>query len=341
MAGNELVPTGGGQELAISPQYVENAKQSLALLQTMVKSSLIEGRDYGSVPGIPGRFLFDPGASQVISAFNCHPGERKIIHLIDSDEKIAVIVEVPIINNRTQMQVGSGVGAASTLETKHKYRWVSDPVNWGYSEETIPTLRKKQDDNRTMYRINNPEHGELLNTIIKMASKRAEVDACETLPGVASALRELFDKKFRRRFEPEGDRQDWDSFWGEINKMGLSRDEVHGILQVEGMKDWLATGQTLEQAIESIRDYVSTAEASQVIPPGETTETSGPASVRAYKRDPSKIKSYTALLKACNEDFKMQPAQVLAELNVNSTHELEADKKRTPELCYLTIANVR
>ena len=55
------------------------------------------------------------------------------------------------------------------------------------------------------------------------------------------------------------------------------------------------------------------------------------------KRDPDTIKTINELYKICNEDFDLQPAQVIAELGVNS----QTDISDTPADCYRKIAAVR
>ncbi len=54
-------------------------------------------------------------------------------------------------------------------------------------------------------------------------------------------------------------------------------------------------------------------------------------------RDPETIKTLNELFKACNEDFKLQPAAVLKEMGVKS----QADISDTPEECYRKILVVR
>jgi len=51
-------------------------------------------------------------------------------------------------------------------------------------------------------------------------------------------------------------------------------------------------------------------------------------------RDPESIKTINDLMKACHEDFNLQPKQVLAELNVNSQSEISM----APAECYQQIA---
>ena len=240
--------------LRISPATIQETMQSIALLQGMVRDLLIRGVDYGRIPGTPQDSLWDPGASQIISSFNCYTGQRRILKLEDTDEKIVVVLEAPIISRATQHEVGSGVGASSTLETKYKYRWVVNPQEWGYDEVAIKTFRTKQgkDDEGNvtlLYRIPNPEHSELLNTIVKMASKRAEVDAAESLPGVSSVLRQIFSGK-KRPEKGEYDSPVWQRFWGEVRRLGLTDQEAHAKLGVTSMKEWLGKGHSLDQALD-------------------------------------------------------------------------------------------
>ena len=244
----------------ISPEVIQETMQSIALLQGMVKDILIRDVDYGRIPGTPSDSLWDPGASQIIGSFNCYVGERRMLKLEDSDQKIVVVVEVPIISRATGQEVSTGIGAASTLEAKYKYRWVPYPQDWGYDEIAIKTFKTKpgrddEGDKVTLYRIPNPEHSELLNTIVKMASKRAEVDAAESLPGVSSVLRQMFSgKKFAKGSEKgEYEGPVWQRFWGEVRRLGMTDKEAHASIGVTSMKDWLGRGHSLEEALNILR----------------------------------------------------------------------------------------
>lgn len=62
-----------------------------------------------------------------------------------------------------------------------------------------------------------------------------------------------------------------------------------------------------------------------------------PDKPQQLKRDPNTIRTLNDLYKACNEDFKLQPAQVIAELGVSS----QTDISNTPAECYREIAAVR
>lgn len=261
------------EPLVITREYVDQQKRSLALLQDMVKDLLVEGRDYGRVPGTS-QFLWDPGANQIFGGFNVFPAHRRIISHIEDGTKISIVVEVPLIQRQTGIEVGSGIGASSNEETKHKYRWVKEDELglWGYTVDTATSLRAKVEDGGKKYRIPNPDRGELLNVVIKQASKRAEVDGAEALPGVSSTLRELFDprkspwkasgKKGKEQPTDE-DSPRWTKFWGEVRALGVVTESgtpdstrVHQLLGVVSMKNWLENGRSLDEATKALAEKV-------------------------------------------------------------------------------------
>lgn len=366
----------------VTPETIQETMQTIALLQGMVKDTLIRSIDYGRIPGTPQDSLWDPGASQIISSFNCYPGERRILKLDDTDEKIVVCIEVPIISRATQQVVGSGIGAASTLETKYKYRWVNKPQEYGYDEVAIKTFKTKlgkDDEGRkiTLYRIPNPEHSELLNTILKMASKRAEVDAAESLPGVASVLRQMFSGKPFRKGElpPEeeytGPR--WQRFWGEVRRLGMTDQEAHQKLGVPSMKDWLASGRSLDQAIEILRgkeisldeEPVAVAEsgepaeadqktaeeqgggagetASATAKGEETKKSRGKPAARRTSNQikPEDVPDGFALEKVANEVWGLQPKDLWPDLNYRSVRNFDEAGVETAWDCFLKLKSVR
>jgi len=252
---------GPGQALEsphLTPDSIMMRKQDLALCSVLVEEVLKVGIDYGTIVGVPGKVLFDCGASQIIAAFGCYPGSRRILDLKNTDGLIAVCLEVPLINRHTQQICATGVGAASTMESKNKYRWVDKPTEWGIDKEAVPGLKTRNQDGRITYRIPNPEPGELLNTLLKMASKRAEVDAAESLPGVSSALKVLLHGAGRAKGDQQ-ERDPWKDFWGEATRLGLTEDDVHEKLAaalghpIASVYDWLAEGKTIEQAIAALR----------------------------------------------------------------------------------------
>jgi phage recombination protein Bet len=159
---------------------------------------------------------------------------------------------------------------------------------------------------------------------------------------LSRALREAFPNRFAgtlttAEFQeiPEGElppayskngKPDWPKFWARQKEKGLTPDDVHGILNIGSLKDdWLAKGRTLEEAEDIINDALEKA-----------NKTRAEAEAKP-KRDPETIKTIAQLIKACFEDFKLQPKDVYAKLNVKSANEITD----TPAECYRKIATVR
>ena len=265
VVGTAVAKTGGAVAIAESPQVslasILEVKGQLVLLRQLVLDVLERGIDYDKMLGWPQPALLDPGASKIISTFRCFAGERRILKLEDNEQRISVVLEVPLISMLTGKIVGTGIGAASTGETKYKYRHITyqDALDAGYTEETITTLKKKKprpgESGEILYRIPNPEHSELLNTLVKMCSKRAEVDAAESLPGVASTLRALFKGQMKQAPGGGAKFPTWNQFWGEMKRLGIEREDVYAIIEMESAELWRRQhNYTIDDCVNFIRD---------------------------------------------------------------------------------------
>jgi hypothetical protein len=339
----------------LTAQDIAIISENIRMAESLTMSVLEREIDYGQLPGTPAPGLFDPGASKIINGFNCYPDYR-VLHHVEEDGLISMVVQSVLISRRNQQIVGTGIGAASTRETKYKYRWVLDPQNYGYTPEQIKTLKTKDKQVRGQptkeYRIENPEYGELVNTITKMAAKRADVDAAQSLPGVSSALRKIFTG--RKPMGAQGGPA-WNRFWSQVAALGLVREKVHEILKVKSMNDWISAGKSLNDAIEILSKWV--VENAPPVPetagpeeplqdedlPFPEEEATPPAPKPAPTRDPKTVTTINELFKACNEDFtvtgdegkprKMQPADVVKELGYST----QADIAESPSECYIKI----
>jgi hypothetical protein len=151
-----------------------------------------------------------------------------------------------------------------------------------------------------VYQILNPEPSELLNIIIKNASKRAEVDAAEGLPGAASALKELFDPKGEGKYkransvpggQGQSDKARYTSFWGKarilLESLAQQRHMqvnalAHELLNVKSMEDWEKAGHSLDDGLRTLSEVV----AKQATPAGEKQAPSSAQSEAATSSSP-------------------------------------------------------
>lgn len=156
--------------IQVVPEFAltfNEAKQRLAMLQTFVKEMMIPGVDYGIIPGCPKPSLLKPGAEKLCDIY----GFSKLIEVTNRVEDwqegfFSYEVKVTLTNKRTGLVEAEGVGNCNSKERKYK----------------------KQD----AFNIS--------NTILKMAKKRAIVDA------VLSATRSsgIFSQDIED-IEPKGD----------------------------------------------------------------------------------------------------------------------------------------
>ncbi|KUG04017.1 hypothetical protein ASZ90_018543 [hydrocarbon metagenome] len=123
---------------------VAEAKQRVQMLQDFVKEMMIPGQDYGIVPGISKPTLFKPGAEKLTDIFGFSKQVQIINRIEDWDNGLfGYEVKVSLINKRNQLTEAEGIGSCNTREKKYRNQ---DPYN-------------------------------VVNTVLKMAKKRALIDA--------------------------------------------------------------------------------------------------------------------------------------------------------------------
>lgn len=192
-------------------------KKQVDKIQAVMRSIMKEGVHYGTVPGVKQKFLFKPGAEKLAMTFRLIPRYHidKTLHepINGASGHITYDITCDLIHQNSNAFVGQGVGSCSTLEKKYRYRnddmptGVEVPPAWwkerksenlpkilknsGVTPKTADYLHKhgleiavgKVDGkSQVVYRkkIENSDIADVYNTVIKMAKKRALVDAVIT-----------------------------------------------------------------------------------------------------------------------------------------------------------------
>lgn len=169
----------------------------------------LPGLDAGKIPGCGDKeTLFLPGAQKAVMYFNCRPTYK--IHQQDlGNGHVTFRIRCILISRGSREEAGEGVGCCSTMEKKYR---------WRGSERLCPTCGKPAirfaKDRKEFYcwaklggcgakfherhsgilsqgdgsPVENTDLYDLHNTVLKMAKKRAFVDAAITL----GCLSELF-----------------------------------------------------------------------------------------------------------------------------------------------------
>lgn len=207
-------------DLAMSPQSV--LKQA-ALIQHVMQAVMRDGEHYGVIPGTSGKkSLLKPGAEKLCFTFGLsNKLDIQVDNLPNGHREYRIICN---LFDRAGNARGQGVGSASTMESKHRYRgaagkpcpkcgamacmpskkdfgggYYCNPKGSGCGWSTkAGTAECKALDQIASVRAENQDPADQYNTVLKMAKKRALVDAVLTATAAsdifAQDLEDLEDK---------------------------------------------------------------------------------------------------------------------------------------------------
>jgi len=184
------------QVLDIRPEEVDRQFKAIHQFQATVRRSLIDGHDFGVIPGTEKPTLFKPGAEKIAKLLNCFDDYEEMGSVENWDKPFfhykykCVLYEMS-----SSTKVSSGIGECNSYEAKYRYRWIPE---WTLSEEQkqmrdtahfklVPYKDKSRGEFK-LYRFENEDIFSQVNTILKMAKKRALVDAALS----AGRLSDLF-----------------------------------------------------------------------------------------------------------------------------------------------------
>lgn len=154
----------------------------LDLVKTFFKTQMIKDIDFGIIPGTDKPALYKPGAEKLCALYGYSQrvlGKKETRDLATGYYLSEVTVQ--LIHAASGIVIADGVGECSSYESKYRYRWVFEsdiPKNIDKSGLVSKTFEsKKTGKEYTRYRLENPDLIDQWNTVLKMAKKRALVDA--------------------------------------------------------------------------------------------------------------------------------------------------------------------
>ena len=171
---------------------LEDVKELAARIDEAFKDVMVEGVHYGKTPGMPGSkpALFKPGAEKIQKLCKL-AGTPYIEEKVDTPEEFSVIIKYKLVHIPTGAYVGSGYGAASSIEEKYSHRQAVCDQEFDEAPDEQKRIRYKSvyGKNTRVKQIRVPPKANL-NTIIKMAKKRAQIDAVLS----ATAASDIFNQ---------------------------------------------------------------------------------------------------------------------------------------------------
>ncbi|MBP7152702.1 MAG: hypothetical protein KBA43_08580 [Paludibacteraceae bacterium] len=218
---NETALTKSASELMPIP--VSEIKNQIQAIQQMMKDVMKEGMDghYGKVPGCGDKkVLLKAGAEKLVLLFRFAPTyEVKTESFPDNPGHREYSVKCILTNINTGKVWAEGLGSCSTMESKYRYRDDSKLIETGnlvpktyWESRDIKEIggpghvAKKDESGRWMIyikessgKIENPDIADTYNTVLKMAKKRALVDAVIT----ATATSDIFTQDLDENYQVE------------------------------------------------------------------------------------------------------------------------------------------
>jgi len=192
---NDLVERGGGGAMT-----VQGMTEQVNQIQALMRQVMREDVHFGAIPGTGGKkALLKAGAEKIGMLFGCRTSYQ-----IDRDDLPGGHREYQVIcqiTDRHGNEIGQGVGVCSTMEKKYRYRaentgaivpkeyWESKDQSLLGGSDFIP--RKINGKWMIFQQVEYDNPADYLNTALKMAKKRAYVDAILT----CTAASDFFDQE--------------------------------------------------------------------------------------------------------------------------------------------------
>lgn len=155
MAQDSQLAVAGAEQVAAL-----EVRQQVNQLQYLMSNVLKQGEHYGVIPGTKGKpSLLQPGAEKICLMFKLVPRYRVEKTQLPGGHR-EVEVTCTLYQRGSDVVEGEGMGSCSTMESKYRYRkkWV----------------------NGSPVREENTDIADTYNTVLKMAKKRALVDAVKS-----------------------------------------------------------------------------------------------------------------------------------------------------------------
>lgn len=161
---------------------LDDMKNIMDLTQQFFKKVMIEGQDYGVIPGTDKPTLYKSGAEKLNELY----GYAVILKDVSEEKNYEngfyrARVSVQLVHKKTGVVIAEGVGEANVYESRYRFRWVYDnEVPQGIDKSTLKSKEfesKKTGKSYSKYRLENENFFDLWNTVLKMAKKRGLVDA--------------------------------------------------------------------------------------------------------------------------------------------------------------------
>ncbi len=160
-----------------------DVRAQVNLMQDVMAEVMRDGTHYGTIPGTKSKSLYKAGAEKLMATFRL-AAKPEVTDLSEGGE-IAYRVTVNLLSANGSF-IGAGIGECSSAEEKYSWRGAVHTKEWQATAENRRRVKFLRDGREIQQVRTNP--ADVANTILKMAKKRAQVDAVIT----ATAASDIF-----------------------------------------------------------------------------------------------------------------------------------------------------
>lgn len=156
-----------------------DVQAQINLMQDVMRSTMIDGTHYGTIPGTKTKSLYKPGAEKLMATFRlaCDP----IVEDLSANGEVHYRIKVEVRSSSGQL-LGAGIGECSSQEDKYAWRAAVCKEEFDATPENRRRVKFAKYNGKVEQKQQvraNP--ADVANTILKMAKKRGLVDAILTV----------------------------------------------------------------------------------------------------------------------------------------------------------------
>lgn len=179
----------------IDVKSVSTTLAKVKSLQATLKSILVENHDFGKIPGCGEKpTLLKPGAEKILMALGVTSSYDLIEHTEYFNDKGFFAYTVKCTLLKGENKITEGLGHANSKEKKWAYEFVLEKDLPAGTDKDLLKNKKFEGKFGTYFKYEvEADANSKANTILKMAKKRAQIDAVLTVASLSEIFTQDFD----------------------------------------------------------------------------------------------------------------------------------------------------
>lgn len=183
----QLAPVASSSLAHSQQRTASEVRAQVNLIQEVMQAVMKDGTHYGKIPGTDKPTLFKAGSEKILSTF--HIGVDPLVEDLSTPDEARYRVRARAFHQQTGVDLGAGVGEASSNEEKYRWREVVCDEEWSETpEDRRRTKWKRGQKGGYAVRQVRTNHADVANTVLKMAKKRAQIDMTLTVTAASDVF---------------------------------------------------------------------------------------------------------------------------------------------------------